>query len=354
MADSDSHIPAIPDQTSEAGGSRPQRSGARQRLPFVMVGLVAGCLIFLVGLFWSELGKRFPLVEPGAYVGQVTGIAQDQDRQPLRFYLEHNQQTGSLFVVPLREGWLPQSFSAIAPPGAGGNLDPITMQGDGATLRLVGRRIGEGNYGGSAYGLESSESGVWQITKVTSDGGSSAQLGELRRALGLAAELQAAQRAVTDLEAQLAEQRAQSERLTEYLTEGKTLAADAEQQMRQARDELDQARGELQRQREKAEQLAAQVAVSEKVAGAGRLVALARESIERENRWIDSMLRVGLPEENTELGDALARATAIDQLEQEIATERATVRELQDRLVVRSPGEIKPFDSFWKKESEPQ
>ena len=97
-----------------------------------------------------------------------------------------------------------------------------------------------------------------------------------------------------DEEIRIAEQRSpemrvEIERLTEYVTEGRSLKSRADQKFALEKENLRRVSEKLLARQKEAQELESRIELSQRVTEMGKLVSLAREAREREGRWIDSM-----------------------------------------------------------------
>jgi hypothetical protein len=244
-------------------------------------------VVLLYRIFILDDGKSFPLIAPGAYYGQIVGLRSEGDRQS--FYIERDDAQNLLHVVILAAGWMPHRFPLAADEDM--PLAPLVLRSGDTRLHLMGKKDANGSYSGEVYNLHSNRKGFWKIAALAPGvfrGGES----DIKFWLSLRIELAGVESSVHRLREALPQQAAEIERLTAFVVEGKELKARAAQKYGEAEAELKAAQRELAEKQKNTRTLAAQLEVSERLTAAGRLVGLSRESLERENRWLESMLRV--------------------------------------------------------------
>jgi len=70
----------LPPPEAPAGLSRSMGELARvlvtsPAIPHIIAAVALGALAVVSGLLWMEMKRRFPIIEPGSYVGSVEGLA---------------------------------------------------------------------------------------------------------------------------------------------------------------------------------------------------------------------------------------------------------------------------------------
>jgi hypothetical protein len=291
-------------------------------LPHVVA---SGALLLLLGvslLLWIEMKKRFPAIEPASYYGTIEGIFASVDGSPSRFYVERQPGGDEMIVVVVRAGWLPQVVSVVPRSGRSGGDEwmlPLTINGPDGTLSLIGTRAGPGEYVGRAVNSDTGREGSWQLAKIE-DMAPVAQRDEreLTLWLSLRYELLEVREQIAGLEKQVPAQKAEIDKLSAFISEGTRLRSSADEKFLKVKEQLREAQLELKQLQEEARKLEAQLDLAQRFTGMGRLVSLARESLEREGRWIDSMLRGDVVSTQSEIERAVARAEAVARVKREI------------------------------------
>ncbi len=300
----------------------------RSRIPLIVSAVALVVLVVMSFLLWLEISKRFPKFPTGLYAGEITGLWPEQTR----VYLEQLPKNLEMLVVVLRDGWKPQIIvGALAGSRTdlGEELLPIQIGSKTDTLQFIGEAKGTRFFFGKVSDRLGNQ-GEWYMRPVDKEQELPAEpsLASLRLWLLLKAEIQDVDSQIKSAEAKVPTQRAEIEKLTGFITEGERLKNKAGEKLNAVKEEL-KAQQELQRKKqEEAKRVEETLVVSQKVSGQGKLVALSRESLEREGRWVDSMLRTGGVSMNRELSIAVEKAEKISALQREIALEKKRLEEL--------------------------
>lgn len=281
--------------------------------------LLLGAVSFLL---WLEMRKRFPAIAPASYFGTIEGVFASADTAPTRLYIERQGSGDDLVIVVVRAGWEPQVVSAVAGSGRrnGGDwIMPVTVSGPDGTLSFIGTQSARGEYVGGVVNIDTGKEGRWRIATIGRDSSIEAADGsETKLWLALKHELAEVEAEIKDTERKIPEQKAEIDKLTTFISEGERLKASADEKFIQVKDQLKDAQSELKRYQEEARKLDAQLDLAQRFTGMGRLVSLSRESLERDGRWIDSMLRGEIVSTQGDVDRAVARAEAIVRTKRQI------------------------------------
>ncbi len=314
-----------------------------------MLYLIGGFLLVLLlvvsWLLFREWSKRFPRLEVGSYVGVLRGYDSGrgdstEKKRSVKLYIERGAGSEELLVVVLRTGWEPEIISGVLSDAGSPDSDllPILVKGDDEELTLTGSKVEKGKYAGWFTGKN--RKGSWELNQVSPElqSGESDERKDARLWLLLQAELLDVETKVEEAENLVPQQRAELERLTSFITEGERLKAKANEKFSQLNSDLERVKKELRERQAEGKKLEQTLEVSQKVSGMGKLVALSRESLEREGRWIDSMLKPygGQPPEDLE--GAVERGEKIQELKREIALEKGKIERLLNRPAVTIGG----------------
>jgi hypothetical protein len=174
---------------------------------------------------------------------------------------------------------------------------------------------------------------------------------EIQLWLRLKAELADVDEQIQAAEAKVPEQRKEIEKLTEFITEGNNLRARADEKYRNVRAELDRRKEVLKAKQAEAKDLEKKIVLSHSVTPMGKLVSLSRASLEREARWIDSLLRTGPVETNEDLDLAVDRGKSVLSLKGQIEQERERIYNLRMAQPGVGGAAAPPasFDGIWSK-----
>src|SRR5262249_34294030 len=118
------------------------------------------------------------------------------------------------------------------------------------------------------------------------------------------------------------------EKLSAVITEGQKLKNTADEKFAAVQKELEAAQTELKQKQERAKELEKKLDLALQVTNAGRLVALARESLDRDGRWIDSMTRVAADTSSPEVDVAVEKGERVLALKEAIDRERQRIDQL--------------------------
>jgi len=220
-----------------------------------------------------------------------------------------------------------------------GWLSPVTLSGPDGALRLIGAPSGPGEYVGGVVNIDTGLEGRWWIQRVESldtpaDGDT-----EIRHWLALKNELSDITAEIRAIEKRIPDQKVEIEKLTTFIEERERLKSSADDKFEEVKDSLRGSQGELKRLQDEARKLEAELELAQRFTGMGRLVSLSRESLEREGRWIDSMLRSDIVSSQRSVEVAAARAVKITTLKKEIAAARAELAARRSGSSARSPME---------------
>lgn len=274
--------------------------------------LLLGAVSFLL---WLEMRKRFPAIEPASYFGTIEGVFAGVDNSVTRLYVERQGGSDDIVVVIVRAGWEPQIVSAVARDGRAGASEwilPVTVSGPDGTLRLIGTRSAPGEYVGGVVNVDTGKEGSWRISTVGRDTMIEVADGvETKLWLSLKHELAEVDDQIRETERRIPSQKAEIDKLTQFISEGERLKSSADEKFVRVKEQLKEAQSELKRYQEEARKLESQLELAQRFTGMGRLVSLSRETLERDGRWIDSMLRGDAASNQAEVDRAVARAEAI-------------------------------------------
>lgn len=323
-------ITEIPGSEPEAvgGGALPSRTS--------VVAYVLGCasvlaLVLCAALFWWSASKRFPRLPTGTYVGQLAGVFAEGD-ESVPLYGEVSQQD-SIMIAVARENWRAQTISIGSVGATAANFAaPISLAGPQTVVQLDGSPAeSSGRFEGRAVNLSSGREGTWHLTRVEVVALAPEAESEVRLWLMLKNELVDLEARTRQIEVKLPSQRAEIDKLTSLIGEGETLRIRANDKLRSAQEDLHKVQSQVTEKQKEVKQLEDAFQISTKVTGTGRLVSLARDSLDREWRWLDLLMRSDIESGSTELDLAVGKAERVLAVKREIASE-------QDKLLLlRNP-----------------
>lgn len=289
-----------------------------------MVAVLALVSLAIVSaLLWLEVKRRFPILDPGGYYGSIHGVLKGEG-EPTHFYVERLPEGDDLLFFVLRKGWQPQVASAVIRSEGedSGWLLPVTVVGEEAKLKFIGARTGPQSYRGTVVDVERNIEGSWELHAVRSVDEREAGQPEIAMWLRQRAELNEIERQIQEAERIVPRQKDDIEKLSQFISERGQVRASAEVKLSSASDELTKAKQELRARQEDLRKLQERIDISRRVSPAGKLVFLARESLDRDARWAESLLRTSQAETTTGLDAAVAKAERIDAVKREIELEK--------------------------------
>lgn len=310
-------------------------------------------LLLLTSWIWLRRSSYFPALSTGLYVGELHEVLVES--KLTEFFVEC-LPSGDLFLVVGAPGWQGQYISPIQGTGAGGDAyHRLALFGpDGVKLELTGKEFGSGKFGGWAVNARSGAEGSWQLTAVDIDS-NRAPLSrqELQHWIHLHSELLDTEQMIAKLVAETPRQREEIDKLSKLMTDRNQLRVQAEREYRQLEAKLAEHEQEVGRLLERARELERQVVISQQLTPAGKLISLARETLEREKRWVESMLRVG-GSGNPKLEQEFEQSQKALQLQEQLSLERERVEALERRLGLTprpslEQAETATFDSLWER-----
>jgi hypothetical protein len=294
----------------------------------VIAGLGILILIAVCSFLWIRFSENFPSLAPGAYAGSIQLFADGGQPLTYRWYVEQPEDAeGKLFVALLEPGWSPE---LIPPPvrRAGDPPQPLSalvLRGAEVELRMVGSVKGTEGYAGTVTEEKSGTQGSWNLKPVRPVTAAPIEGTELTLWLSLSEELATVEAQIQESDKLVPQQREEIEKLTAFIAERGELKTRADQKLKEITDEVSVAREKLQARRKESRRLEQRIDLALKVTPMGRLVALSRESLEREGRWLQSVRGDRGAEGSAELLAAVQRA-------EQVLVARRTIRELRSKL----------------------
>jgi hypothetical protein len=312
----------------------------------VLTVLFFGTLIALVvggALFFREYNRVFPGLSPGFYGGMI--VAADK-KTGVPWALEV-RPGGTEVYVSIGEEDLPAQRALVVEPSSGTRL-PLIVSGEGRRLRITGVQQEEGRFKGEYSDPISAEKGAWTLDRV-----SFSELNNENRAVLIAWGNAwnvgyATSSAIQELQKKIELTKAQISQVQEVSAKSEGLRAllpptDAE---RVATNE--EAEREITSKKSELNVLIQTLDLSNKVSPAARLVALSRESIQRDAAWIENALHLTAPEESADFDEKYERARRVKALQDQIADERGLLKNIKEAPRYRREGaEINEEEEFY-------
>lgn len=338
----------------EVGGASKKSYFHKIKLVPIVFGVIFISLVFVAYTYyqsWQFGSKRFPHLPTGSYLGEMRNIFPHDADKVTRFYIEQSDESHSLFFVILRDGWKPQLFNTAASSeenADGSWLFPITILAPEGKLRFVGDAHTDGTYTGIVYDMDNKNKGQWSLAALSPESvdRDPQARSESKLWLLLKSELEEVEAKITQAESHAPKQKQEISKLNKYVTEGDELKAKAQDKFNQAVVQLDQAQKAFKAKQEEALSLAHSLELSEKVTGTGKLVSLARETMEREVRWVETLDRSNLPsdQQEDEFDQNYQAAKVIMDLKQKIAIEKDHIYRLTNSSAAKKSLEINNVD----------
>ena len=299
-------------------------------------GIAATVLIILAALsclFFRDVKKRFPFIPPGAYLGAMNWDLSGSANRPLRFYLESEAQGEAFLVVVFRKNWAPLHITSVVSASSqrgARQLIPLVLSGPDGRWELTGKQIDADRFAGELKDLDDGQAGNWTLGSIVrAEPADSVASSDLRLRLLLKSELGNIEQMIKKAEKDVLAQREEIEKLTELLVEGEKLKGKANEKYKAAVAQLNEQELTRAARQEAARKLEASFDISQRVTPMGKLAVLSRESLEREWRWVDSMLRSHVEERSDEFSRAVENGARVSQLREAIALEQARIDQLR-------------------------
>ena len=315
-------------------------------LPWVAAALALACLLGASFAYWRGAQERFPRLPSGAY----RGIIRDFFPEPVQLYVESLAENEDVFVLLLRPDWLPQLVAASGPgaPGSGDWVFPLTISGPETGLKFTGATQGPGAYGGLVSSPGGERTGIWQLQRMPASQVDMSQdeQSRVKAWMVLSGELEDVEARIAASDRRLTEQKSEIEKLGDLVAEGNSLKTRADRKYQDVQSELAGLREELSAKRAEASKLEASILLSQRVTPTGHLVSLARESLDREWRWLEAMYRAGPVVDNKDINDAAARADELLALKKAVLLEQDRIAAIATRMGAASEAGRGGHDEF--------
>lgn len=252
-------------------------------------------------LAYQAYTEVFPALPNGLYMGTIE--VRGRDPKPLFVDSSHGPRD---LVVAIGDDAMPaQRMKTVDASGSAGL--PLIITGRETRLRLIGSEYEPGRYKGAFFDPIRNERGDWMLERATPAPLAPEQRQYLQQWAVAYQELLSVERGLS---------RAYSGAALGSLGGGDAPDLSAHQA------ELDRAVRNLD--------------LSGRLSDEGLLVQLSRESIQREGRWVEQVLKLEAPETSPSFDEDLARAYQVKGLLDQIATER---RLLDERAFQGDEGE---------------
>lgn len=291
---------------------------------FAGVFTIFGCALLVIAAL-RLVPDQFPVLATGSYIGSIEGIFGSSAKVPIVIEKDGNSE---LLVAIFYPGFEPQKIIPASDNNESFSL-PLIVSNRDRSLQLSGRKDGAVVYG-DVKDLVSKEKGTFRLLPI-SIGENALPKPEIEQVLLLRAELMRVESRIAEAERVVPQQRLEIEKLQKYVTEGDTLKSRANEKYRALFEKVAAAKAELAAAEDEAKQVARNFDISQKVSGMGRLVALSRESLDREQRWVLSMLGSGISRLPEGFDGELERALRVSAIKKNLKSELDQIDHLLGR-----------------------
>lgn len=305
-----------------------------RHLPRLIAGLALLSLLVVSAFLWFEVRERFPTLERGRYLGTLSvSVLGEDDGSEVPFYLENLSEQREFFIHVPRKEIKPQTVQWMLRGTDSKDGDsglPISLSTDVGQLKFVGKRDEKG-YSGNVYNVDRGLKGRWKL-RLSNFGDSETpeNTRPLHVWLTLRAELLEADRKITTAEKALPEQASEIEKLRQFIGEGEQLKRNADKKLDEEKAKLQAVEAAYEKAAGEVLRLKQQYELAQRLTPMGKLVALSRESLDREGRWIEAVLRGGgapLPM-SEEMEEQVRRGEKVLKLRREIELEKRKIEDL--------------------------
>lgn len=287
----------------------------RTILPLALALIVGGILYA-----WIYSQNRFEIPPPGMYLGAIEGLHAEESTPLL---VEVSSDKKGLLIWVARKG-----FSPVQKPLNDESwIEPITFQSEEGPTEVISQQSGN-IISGSIFISSTNARGNFTLTKFPEQTTDSETLSLAKGMLTVRSELESIYSKIKENKERQSAANAEIERLTGFLNDGELLRGSAQKRLSEERQKLSEKRKILNAEQAEVKKLDRQVELAYRVTGMGRLVSLARESLERERRWQESLLRVGTADIPPEVLEQSVKAERILEIKRLIDSENERIYDL--------------------------
>lgn len=287
----------------------------RSIIPLVIALIIGG------GLYaWIYTQNRFEVPPSGMYLGTISDFLSEEST-PLLVQVAEDKR--GLLVWVSRKGFAPIQKSLAEEMW----IEPITFQSDEGQVEIISK-YASNSLNGTIYISLSNARGNFTLSRFPEQSTNSETLSLSKGMLTTRSELEALYSKIKENKERQEAAKSEIDRLTGFLNDGELLRGSAQKRLSEERQKLAEARKLLAEQQAEVKKLDRQVELAYRVTGMGRLVSLARESLERERRWQESLLRVGTADIPPEVLEQSAKAERILEMKRLIDSENERIYEL--------------------------
>jgi hypothetical protein len=242
----------------------------------VLLGVAA---IFLTSIILKERSHRFPVLATGLYRGSISGI----DAKPLEFIVDRSESDTGISIAVLATGYSPTR--ALLVRATDETAMPVLFETHRGEYVLTGSKGSNGSYRGTVGNEGGLTFGTWNLQRIVPqdpsiDAESRAEMLPVwlshRSVLG-----EIDSRRVV-LEAETPARKQERDKLATFLRDSSTVRARARAKKKAIDAEIAALQSQLEGVQKKVRGTARSLQASDRVVPKGRLVNLARQSLERE------------------------------------------------------------------------
>ncbi len=276
-----------------------KKPGKKSGLIYLVTTVILTASVIVLLITKGNQDQDFPKLPIGEYAGTVQGLflrdsgsedgskegSKDSIEQSVPIYIEVKE---NILVTLLRDGWMP----AVKEISKSDKQGPLELRGSEARLRFSGSMKEEGKFEGVVYNLDHNTKGSWSLSALDLKEGlplTQERKNEIARVLLLRDELSLVEDQIDDVDAEIQKQIVAVKKFEEFVSDGTTLQQRTKEKYERAVAIYESENKIFNKKKKEARELAKQLALSERVTESGNLVSLSRKTIERENRWLDSM-----------------------------------------------------------------
>ncbi len=310
-----------------SGPSRYQREGRRRETPrknrFVLVVsiLVFLCIMLTQILLNFMRSDAFPKLPPGRYAGQFTGLADFSGARDWILTLSDDYKKLEAIFLGSDGAGLPAQRN-----GSG----YLVIEGSEKNLILKGTSLSGLEARGELQIEGARRSGEWTLKPLSIADFSADQ--SFRHWLQLRAEIDKVNDDLGAAEQLVPAQKTEIEELAHMVTDEVALKDLGQKRSKELQQRLAANETALNKAKADVANGETQLRLAQKVTAKGKLVALARDSLERETRWARSAMAGSLGGNSVDIESAVKKAQEITALKQALEDESVGVQELEREL----------------------
>jgi hypothetical protein len=281
------------------------------RIRYFLISILIAIGVLIVLFQRSGSSFAFPDIPIGKYLLTI----KLQEKSVLaEGYFE--RRIGSIIWAPINKEW---NVARIAWNENSPYVEPLEILAPDGKLKLSGRTKNNNELTGLVLNANDKEIGEWQLTQIKTPNVSSQNNQQIKELLTLYIRQSNVNDKIKTLEMTLVQQKTEIDKLVQYITDGVILKKNSEKRYNEATIKLQQTKQLLLSSQNEANKLYEKLEIAQRLSEMGKIVALSRESLERENRWADSVLKVSLTEADPNFDMAYQRALRIKALKDEIS-----------------------------------